>query len=51
MPWRAVHRIETLAMMTVSDLVSEDDSERISDDDLKRGVDAMMRIACEVAVS
>jgi len=38
-------------MMTVSDLVSEDHSERISDDDLKRGVDAMMRIACAVATS
>lgn len=47
----AVHGVESLAMMTVSDLVSEDDSERISDDELKRGVDAMMRIACQVAVS
>ena len=25
--------------------------ERISDDDLKQGVDAMMRIACQVATS
>ena len=47
----AVHGVESLAMMTVSDLVSESDSERISDDDLKRGVDAMMRIACAVATS
>jgi 5'-methylthioadenosine phosphorylase/purine-nucleoside phosphorylase len=39
--------------MTVSDLVgvTEDDRARISDDELKRGVDAMMRIACHVAVS
>ena len=49
----AVHRVEALAMMTVSDLVgaAEDDRERISDEDLKRGVDAMMRLACQVAVS
>jgi purine-nucleoside phosphorylase len=47
----AVHRVEALAMMTVSDLVTEDDSTRISDDDLKRGVDDMLRIACRAAVS
>jgi 5'-methylthioadenosine phosphorylase/purine-nucleoside phosphorylase len=48
----AVHGIEALAMMTVSDLLSESgESERISDDELKRGVDAMMRLACVVAVS
>jgi purine-nucleoside phosphorylase len=48
----AVHRIEALAMMTVSDLLAESgETERISDADLKRGVDAMMRLACEVAVS
>lgn len=47
----AVHRVEALAMMTVSDLVSAGSSERITDDELKRGVDAMMRIACAVAVS
>jgi len=49
----AVHGVEALAMMTVSDLVgaAESDRERISDEDLKRGVDAMMRLACQVAVS
>ncbi len=48
----AVKGIEALAMMTVSDLLGEEgDSVRISDDDLKRGVDDMMRIACRVAVS
>lgn len=49
----AVKGVDALAMMTVSDLVgrSDDDRERISDEDLKRGVDAMMRIACHVAVS
>ena len=47
-----VHRIEALAIMTVSDLVFDSgDTERISDEDLKLGVEAMMRIACEVAVS
>ena len=47
----AVRRVETLAIMTVSDLVSTESSERTSDADLKRGVDAMMRIACAVATS
>ena len=47
----AVHGIETLAIMTVSDLVSTGASVRISEADLKRGVDAMMRIGCAVAVS
>jgi 5'-methylthioadenosine phosphorylase/purine-nucleoside phosphorylase len=47
----AVHRIETLAMMTVSDLVTTGASERISDAELKQGVDAMMRIACSVATT
>jgi 5'-methylthioadenosine phosphorylase/purine-nucleoside phosphorylase len=46
-----VHGVEALAMMTVSDLVSTEASTRISDDDLKRGVDDMMRLACRVAVS
>jgi 5'-methylthioadenosine phosphorylase/purine-nucleoside phosphorylase len=48
----AVHRIEALAIMTVSDLLAETgESVRISDEDLKRGVDDMMRLACRVAVS
>ena len=49
----AVHRIEALAMMTVSDIVgaTEDERERISDDELRRGVDDMMRVACRVAVA
>ena len=48
----AVHRIEALAMMTVSDLLFESgDTERISDADLKAGVDQMMRLACQVCVS
>jgi len=48
----ALHGIEALAMMTVSDLLEESgDTSRISDDELKAGVDAMMRLACRVAVS
>jgi len=48
----AVHGIEALAMMTVSDLLEESgDTTRISDDELRRGVDAMMRLACRVATS
>ena len=49
----AVHRVEALAMMTVSDILgaTEDERERISDEQLRRGVDDMMRVACRVAVS
>lgn len=48
----ATHRIEALAMMTVSDVLGDDGSTvRISDDELRRGVDTMMHIACHVAVS
>ncbi len=48
----AVKGVESLAIMTVSDLLGEGgDSVRISDDDLKAGVDRMMRISCAVAVS
>jgi purine-nucleoside phosphorylase len=48
----AVKGIEALAMMTVSDMLGDDGSTiRISDEDLKAGVDQMMRIGCAVAVS
>ena len=47
----AVKGVEALAMMTVSDLLGDGTSERISDDDLRRGVDDMMRIACAVGTS
>lgn len=44
--------LEALAIMTVSDLLGDTgDSVRIDDADLKAGVDAMMRVACLVAVS
>ena len=52
----ALHKIETLCIATISDLISTDpegptESERISDAELKTGVDRMMEVACEVAVS
>jgi DeoD family purine-nucleoside phosphorylase len=49
----AIHKIETLALVTISDLIAveEGTSERISDEDLKLGVDRMMIVACEVAVA
>ena len=48
----AVKGIEALAIMTVSDILGDDGSTvRISDEDLKAGVDRMMQIGCHVAVS
>jgi 5'-methylthioadenosine phosphorylase/purine-nucleoside phosphorylase len=48
----AVHGVEALTILTVSDILGTDGvNERISDEDLRRGVDDMMRIACQVAVS
>jgi DeoD family purine-nucleoside phosphorylase len=49
----AIHKIETLCMVTISDLIAAaaGTSERISDEDLKTGVDRMMTVACEVAIA
>ena len=48
----AVKGIESLAIMMVSDLLGESgETVRISDAELKAGVDQMMRISCAVAVS
>jgi purine-nucleoside phosphorylase len=49
----ALHKIETLTLVTISDLiaVSEGTSKRISDDELRLGVERMTTVACEVAVS
>ncbi len=48
----AVKGVEALAIMTVSDLLGESgDTVRISDEELRAGVDQMMRISCAVAVS
>ena len=48
----AIHGFEALAIMTVSDMIGEEgDSVRISDAELKAGVDRMMEVACDVAVA
>ena len=48
----AMHKIETLCMATISDIIaSENEAERISDAELQQGVDKMMEVACEVAVA
>lgn len=49
----AMHGIEALAVTTISDIldVEEGNHVRISDEELRRGVDRMMAVACEVAVS
>jgi DeoD family purine-nucleoside phosphorylase len=49
----ALHKIETLTLVTISDLIAADagTSERISDDELRIGVDRMTTVACEVATS
>jgi DeoD family purine-nucleoside phosphorylase len=47
----ALHGIEAVALMTISDLITaEGHAARISDDDMKIGVDRMMRVACDVAI-
>ena len=48
----AVKGMEALAMMVVSDVIGASEHvERISDDELKAGVDQLLSIACQVAVS
>ncbi len=48
----AVKRVEAVALMAVTDLLATDGSTvRIGDEELRAGVDTMMRIACQVAVS
>ncbi len=48
----AIHHIEAVALLTVSDLIGDDNSsERITDEELRVGIDQMMRVACRVAVS
>ena len=39
----AIRGVEALAILTVSDIIGESGSTRISDEELKRGVDDMMR--------
>jgi len=45
----AIHGIETLCLAAVSDIIGPQGAERISDDELRAGVDRMVRIACELA--
>lgn len=47
----AVHGIETLCVATISDIIGETGAERISDEELRAGVDRMMAIACATAIS
>jgi 5'-methylthioadenosine phosphorylase/purine-nucleoside phosphorylase len=49
----ALHKVETLTLVTISDILAMDEgaSERISDDELKLGVERMTAVACEVATS
>jgi DeoD family purine-nucleoside phosphorylase len=49
----AIRHVSAVAMMTVSDLLMTEsgDFERITDEDLRRGVDSMTEIAARVAVS
>jgi purine-nucleoside phosphorylase len=48
----ALHCVEAVALVTVSDLIEESGNvERISDEDLQRGVDRMMAVACDVAIA
>ena len=44
--------IETLTLATISDLITdEQNTERISDEELRIGVDRMMQVACDVATA
>jgi purine-nucleoside phosphorylase len=48
----AMHKIETLCLCTISDLITdEQNAVRISDAEMKIGVDRMMQIACDVAIA
>jgi DeoD family purine-nucleoside phosphorylase len=48
----AIHGIEAVALMTVSDMIAGTGvTERITDDELAAGVQRMMTISCDVAIS
>jgi 5'-methylthioadenosine phosphorylase/purine-nucleoside phosphorylase len=47
----ALRSIEAATVLTVSDLLTGDEPVRISDEDLRAGVDRMMELACRLAVS
>lgn len=42
---------EALTLATISDLIGDEGAERISDAELKAGVDKMMEVACDVAIA
>lgn len=46
----ALHSIETVCLATISDLIDEAGTERISDDELRLGVDRMMTVACQLGI-
>ncbi len=48
----AMHGIEAAALLAVSDLIAdESNAQRISDEDLRKAVDQMMIIGCEIATA
>jgi DeoD family purine-nucleoside phosphorylase len=47
----AIRRVQALCLLTVSDILYDGPPQRIAEDELKRGVDDMMRLAAHVAVS
>jgi 5'-methylthioadenosine phosphorylase/purine-nucleoside phosphorylase len=47
----ALHGFEALTIVTLSDMIAgTGQTERISDDELRRGVDQMTEVACDVAI-
>jgi DeoD family purine-nucleoside phosphorylase len=47
----ALRSVWALTLLTVSDLILGGESERISDDELRQGVERMMELACRVAIA
>ena len=47
----ALRSIQAVTLLTVSDLLLGGEPQRISDDELRVGVDRMVDLACRVAVS
>jgi 5'-methylthioadenosine phosphorylase/purine-nucleoside phosphorylase len=47
----AIRGVEALTILTVSDVIEGEESTRISDEELKRGVDDMTALACRVATA
>lgn len=47
----AIRKVEALCILTVSDILYEGAPQRISDEDLRRGVDSMLELAARVATA